>query len=80
MAYKKGNLTQLTFTGSKSTIEALEKKCEICSKFTPFSSAVIVEFEQVHFSWEALFALIPEQIHVSHFGKFKIQVHELGFY
>ena len=62
------------------TIEALEKKCEICSKFTPFSSAVIVEFEQVHFSWEALFALIPEQIHVSHFGKFKIQVHEHGFY
>ena len=44
------------------------------------SSAFIVEFEQVQFSWEALFALIPEQIHVSHFGKFKIQVHEHGFY
>ena len=28
------NITQVTFTFSKSTIETLEKKCEICSKLT----------------------------------------------
>ena len=42
--------TQLTFNYSKSTIETIEEKCEICSVLTiktPFSSVTIVEFEQM---------------------------------
>ena len=56
---------QLTFTCSKSTIETLEKKWEICSKliktlrrsgvfvinFEHISHLFSVDFEQVNVSW-----------------------------
>ena len=60
-------ISRLIFTFSNPTIEALEKRCKLCSKltikapelrpfgvsiyFTPFSSVSIVEPEQVNGSW-----------------------------
>ena len=56
--------TQQIITCSKQTLEALEKICEICTKltlktpewlqwrfFTSFSSASILDFEQVNICW-----------------------------
>ena len=53
--YKLINITQLTFTCSKLTIETLEKGVFIVNFehiFTPFSSVSVVDIEQVNVSWE----------------------------
>ena len=49
------NITQLTFTCSKLTIETLKKAVFIVNFehiFTPFSSVSVVDIEQVNVSWE----------------------------
>ena len=52
------NQTNICF--SKVNNRNTGKRCEICLKltikthFTPFSSAFIVDFEQVNFSWELM--------------------------
>ena len=60
------NVTQLTFTSSKSTTEILNKSCDVndvvlgfllltlnmfYNFFTIFSSASIIDFEQVNVRW-----------------------------
>ena len=37
------------------------KRCEICSKFTPFSGVSIVDFEQVNVCWDKSFTYIPNR-------------------
>ena len=45
-----GGATQLTFTCSKSTTEALEKGVKLKIK-THFSSVFVVDFKQVNVNW-----------------------------
>ena len=56
---------QLTFTCSKSTIETLEKKWEICSKLTiktwRRSDVFVINFEHI----SHLFSVDFEQVNVS---------------
>ena len=63
-------ISQQTFTCSKSAIETLEKRCEICSKLTTNiperrqrrSNVVLVFSEQANNCWVHNIALFPSQL------------------
>ena len=65
---------RLTFTCSNSTIETLEKRCEICSKLTiktpeprhwRRSSVFIVDFEHISYLFSSVSIVNFEQVNVS---------------